>query len=249
MKTSKTFEHSILQLLFYRKPGTTVCPSELLPPKQKKDKKMMDLVREAARALVKKNKIEILQKGKVVTDSNIVGPIRLRLKEEELVYLSRTFDYSLDYKKLDLRKNSELYKVGVKEQGVLLVEPYKSELVPLWRFKTPTIAEKSASAIYQKFLEYKKQEDFPGMDMSRKFLQMGFTRSRRYANHAGGKKYSGAVPLSRKGMSGSHGRELLPFNNDPEKAASAEIFSTYLQKVEEDSEYLFLKIGWKSLFG
>jgi hypothetical protein len=29
-----------------------------------------------------------------------------------------------------------------------------------------------------------------GMDMSRKFLQMGFTRSRRYANHRSGRKYS-----------------------------------------------------------
>ncbi|EOA87658.1 uncharacterized protein SETTUDRAFT_169070 [Exserohilum turcica Et28A] len=27
------------------------------------------------------------------------------------------------------------------------------------------------------------------MDMSRKFLQMGMTRAKRYANHAGGKKY------------------------------------------------------------
>jgi hypothetical protein len=28
------------------------------------------------------------------------------------------------------------------------------------------------------------------MDMARKFLQMGFTRARRYANHASGKKYA-----------------------------------------------------------
>ena len=27
------------------------------------------------------------------------------------------------------------------------------------------------------------------MDMARKFLEMGFTRSRRYANHPSGKKY------------------------------------------------------------
>ena len=40
------------------------------------------------------------------------------------------FDYSLDYKNLDLRKNPELYRVGKGEQGVLLVQPYKSEILP-----------------------------------------------------------------------------------------------------------------------
>ena len=37
--------------------------------------------------------------------------------------------------------------------------------------------------------QYKEQDDFVGMDMARKFLEMGFTRSRRYANHKDGKKY------------------------------------------------------------
>ena len=36
---------------------------------------------------------------------------------------------------------------------------------------------------------YKGKEDFVGMDMCRKFLEMGFTRACRYANHKDGKKY------------------------------------------------------------
>ena len=36
---------------------------------------------------------------------------------------------------------------------------------------------------------YKDVEDFVGMDMCRKFLEMGFTRARRYANRKDGKKY------------------------------------------------------------
>ncbi len=95
--------------------------------------------------------------------------------------MSTKFDYSLDYKNLDLRKNPELYRVGIGEQGVLLVEPYKSEILPHWRFKTPEIAEESSEKIYELFLEYKNQKDFIGMDMARKFLQMGITRARRYA--------------------------------------------------------------------
>jgi hypothetical protein len=51
------------------------------------------------------------------------------------------------------------------------------------------LAEESASAIYKMFLDYRQASDFVGMDMARKFLQMGYTRARRYANHASGKKY------------------------------------------------------------
>ena len=128
-----------------------------------------------------------------------------------------SFDYSLDFEKINFRKNPELYKVGKGEQGVLLVEPYKSEILPYWRFKTPEIAEKSANKIYELYQEYKRANDFVGMDMARKYLQMGWTRSRRYANRKSGKKYDGPVPADKKGQSGSHGRNVLPIDFDSEK--------------------------------
>src|SRR5690606_29543837 len=74
------------------------------------------------------------------------------------------FDYDLDYKNLDLRKHPELYRVGKGEQGVLLVEPYKSEILPHWRFKTPEIAQESCDKISEMFEDYRKQDDFVGMD-------------------------------------------------------------------------------------
>ncbi|KAF2645546.1 hypothetical protein P280DRAFT_465362 [Massarina eburnea CBS 473.64] len=80
------------------------------------------------------------------------------------------------------------YRIGRGETLVLTFEPYKSAILPLWRFKTPAIARKSSQEIYEKFLEYNGQDDFVGMDMCRKFLQMGMTRSKRYANHKGGRK-------------------------------------------------------------
>ncbi len=138
--------------------------------------------------------------------------------------MSKKFDYSLDYKRLDLRKNPELYCVGKGEQGVLMVEPYRTEIVPHWRFKTPEIAAESSAKIYEMFLEYKRQKDFVGMDMARKFLQMGITRARRYANHPSGRKY-------KKGT-----REVIPVGKiDEEKAESARIFSEkyYLAKNDE----------------
>jgi len=147
------------------------------------------------------------------------------------------FDYSLDYKNLNLREQPELYRTGVGEQGVLLVEPYKSEILPFWRFKTPEVAKESSAKIYQLFLGYKKENDFIGMDMARKFLQMGYTRSRRYANHKSGKKYDGPVPDDKKGQSGSHGREQLPKDVDAVKAQSANIFYTVWQKAKDDKLY------------
>ena len=151
--------------------------------------------------------------------------------------MGAAFDYSLDYRQLDLRAHPELYRTGRGEQGVLLVEPYKSEILPHWKFKTPTVAKQSAKVILQLFKAYKKAGDFVGMDMARKFLQMGYTRSRRYANQKTGKKYEGPVPGDKKGQSGAHGRKELPREEDKEKAASAAIFYKAWQKVKEDRVY------------
>ena len=103
----------------------------------------------------------------------------------------KEFDYDLDYKRLDFtdQENRKLYRIGRGEQGVLLVRPYTDDICAHWRFKTPEIAKKSASKIYEMYLIYRDKKDFIGMDMCRKFLEMGFTRSRRYANHRNGKKY------------------------------------------------------------
>ena len=103
----------------------------------------------------------------------------------------KEFDYDLNYKELDFtdEETRKLYRIGRGEQGVLLVRPYTNDICAHWRFKTPEIAKKSAQKIYEMYLDYRDQEDFIGMDMCRKFLEMGFTRSRRYANHRDGKKY------------------------------------------------------------
>ncbi|QNE41169.1 DUF4385 domain-containing protein [Hymenobacter sp. NBH84] len=135
------------------------------------------------------------------------------------------FDYNLDFHHTDFRQHPELYRVGKGEQGVLLVEPYKSEILPHWRFRTPEVAQESSEKIYALFEAYLRDEDFVGADMARKFLQMGYTRARRYANHRGGKKYDGPVPDDKKGQSGAHGRAELPrASEDPTKAEAARIF-------------------------
>jgi hypothetical protein len=137
----------------------------------------------------------------------------------------KKFDYEQDFGSIDFREHPELYQVGKGEQGVLLVEPYKSEILPHWKFKDPDTARKSSKDIYRLFLDYKKKGDFVGMDMARKFLQMGFTRARRYANHPSGRKY-------KKGT-----REILPTEEDPGKAEAARIFYQVYIKAREDADY------------
>jgi hypothetical protein len=149
---------------------------------------------------------------------------------------NRAFNYDLDYSKLDLSLQPHFYRVGIGEQGVLLVEPYKSKILPFWRFKTPEIAQLSAAAIYSRFNFYKNKGDFIGMDMARKFLQMGYTRSRRYANRSTGRKYDS------KG-------NVLPFAQDLLKAESAKIFFKKWKEAESDPVYSFLKKIWKKVLG
>lgn len=139
------------------------------------------------------------------------------------------FDYALAFDRIDFRKRPDLYRIGRGEQGVLLVEPYKSEILPLWRFRTPELARQSSAAILRRFRAYGRKRDFVGMDMARKFLQMGYTRSRRYANHRSGRKYKAGT------------KEVLQREEEAVKAESAKIFYEKWKKVREDKTYLELK--------
>lgn len=159
------------------------------------------------------------------------------------------FDYSLDFKNIDFRNSPELYRLGKGEQGVLLVEPYKSEILPYWRFKTPEIAQESSTKIYQLFLEYLDKDDFIGADMARKFLQMGYTRSRRYANHKSGKKYrTNPQKVKSPKEEIAARKDILPYDVDPIKARSAEIFREKWQQAKVHPKYLQLLARHKETY-
>ncbi|MBA3662283.1 MAG: DUF4385 domain-containing protein [Gammaproteobacteria bacterium] len=140
---------------------------------------------------------------------------------------------------IDYRIHPHAYRVGKGEQGVLLCEPYKSEIGPHWRFKTPEIALKSSKKILALFRAYLKKKEFVGADMARKYLQMGYTRARRYANYAGGVKYNKKknYKLLKKGT------------GDPLKIESAQIFYTAWQVAEQTALYKKMKREWRHQFG
>lgn len=153
----------------------------------------------------------------------------------------RSFPYTLPYKRLNLRAEPHLYRPGKGEQGVLMVEPYKSELLPHWKFKDVKSAEASSTELRRRFHAYLNEEDFVGADMARKFIQMGFTRARRYANHKGGRKYE-------MNGDGSRGRELPRSDEDPVKAQSAQIFKDVLEKVKIDKRYVKLQQAFEAKY-
>ncbi|EII2332898.1 DUF4385 domain-containing protein [Salmonella enterica] len=148
----------------------------------------------------------------------------------------KPFNYQQDFSSIDFRQQPELYQVGRGEQGVLLVEPYKSEILPFWRYKDEASAMKSAEQIYQLFEAYRQQDDFVGMDMARKFIQMGYTHARRYANYKGGKKYAEDGSLNTRG-------------NDPIKAAAATVFKGWWDKIRQDEDYLKRKRQHQARWG
>ena len=127
------------------------------------------------------------------------------------------------------------YRIGRGERGVLTYEPYKSYLMPRWRFRTVQIARTSSDTLWNIFLEFYQQKDFVGMDMTRKFIQMGMTRSKRYANYKGGRKY---VDGKEKGnmiqkSKGHNGRE--------EKEEASRIFREVWERCRSHEGYLELK--------
>ena len=149
----------------------------------------------------------------------------------------KEFDYDLDYKRLDFtdEETRKLYRIGRGEQGVLLVRPYTDDICAHWRFKTPEIAVESSNHIFGMYLDYRDEKDFIGMDMCRKFLEMGFTRSRRYANHRDCKKYKNGKVLPQE-----------PDHATCDFAKSAKIFKKVRDIVAKNKTYVTMRKEWRS---
>lgn len=133
-------------------------------------------------------------------------------------------------KDANYRKSPEKYweiecqKRTYNELGVLRVKPYKSEILPYWKFKTTSEAKKSAKKIFEIYKRYKSKKDHVGMDMARKYLQMGYTRSMRYYYHSDGVKYD------KKG-------NIRSYDYNKQKKKSAREFQKYFKKVTQDKDY------------
>ena len=127
----------------------------------------------------------------------------------------KEFDYELPYGTLDFtdEETRKLYRIGRGEQGVLLVRPYTNDICAHWRFVNET-ALTNLLIKYTRCSVTTSPEKISLGWTCRKFLEMGFTRARRYANHPSGKKYDAEGNITPQ--SASHAT--------CEKARSARIF-------------------------
>ena len=87
------------------------------------------------------------------------------------------------------------------------------------------------------FYDFLDINDFVGADMAKKYLHMGFTRARRYANHRDGKKYN-------------DDGTIIPQEPDAltcDKSISARIFYACWKEARENEKYLTLKKNHKKM--
>jgi hypothetical protein len=78
----RALERSVLDLLARRAGGATICPSEAARAVGGEDeadwRPLMEPARAAARRLVARGEVEVLQRGRVVDPSTARGPLRVR---------------------------------------------------------------------------------------------------------------------------------------------------------------------------
>lgn len=140
-------------------------------------------------------------------------------------------DWSLDYS-----DNPEKYVIGRGQFGVLKYEPYKSEMLQFWRYADKEAAEEAAPEIFERFQQYLNKREFPGADMAKKFLHMGFTRSMRYAKYPGGKKYD-----DDGNERTAHGPDTTGSWADADKREAACVYKRYWDRARNNIEYQSLK--------
>ncbi|WP_273835235.1 DUF4385 family protein [Halococcus sp. PRR34] len=147
---------------------------------------------------------------------------------------------------LDFRAHPERHEIGRGEKGVFKIEPYKSELLGLWGYTDREAADESGEAIYERYLKYRAAGEFPGMDMARKYLQMGYTRAMRYARYPGGQKY-----VDSEAQRASDGERAKPASSGEKRERehwaahdnreAALVYEVWWNRVENDDEYQRLK--------
>ena len=146
-----------------------------------------------------------------------------------------TFDYSLDFSTIVSESNlNSTGSVGA-SRGYFSWNPTRVKYCLIGNSKRHKWLATQLVRSIRCFSTIKHKTTL-GMDMARKFLQMGYTRSRRYANHKSGRKYAAKT------------KELLPREEDHDKALSAQIFYQSWQKAGTDKKYLQLRNQHRKLY-
>jgi hypothetical protein len=149
--------------------------------------------------------------------------------------------YPLPTPALDSTAIRYSYEIGRGETGVLTFEPYKCQILPYWAFRTVQVARNSSEILWAIFESYVERKDFVGADMTRKFIQMGMTRARRYANHRGGRKYAKDTGDKLDKWTGGSEEDV---RRRREKEEASEIFKLVWRRCIQNEGYRKLKQEW-----
>lgn len=103
------------------------------------------------------------------------------------------------------------------------------------------VARNSSEILWGFFESYVERKDFVGADMTRKFIQMGMTRARRYANHKGGRKYAKDTGDKLEKWAGGSEEDV---RKRREKEEASEIFKAVWKRCIEDERFKSLKKDW-----
>lgn len=157
------------------------------------------------------------------------------------------FDHEKFKNKLSTKYNFQ------SEVGVLSYN-YSKKISKIWSFKDPDNAKISSNKIYDTYLALERkvynqiQENVRPdyiiyniikADICRKFLLMGYTRSMRYFYHRTGRKWG------QKTVNGKKSYYILPFDYDPAKKVSADIFKVKYNNIMASSNYLKMRQWYK----
>ncbi len=132
----------------------------------------------------------------------------------------------------DIRRS---YRIRGRGTGHMSIEPYRSHLNCMWRFQTVAQARQSANDLWNRFLDYKEHEDFIGMDMALKFIQMGMMCAQQIEDLRHGSTRDAEEALGE--ISPEHKRAELT-------SEAALIFKAAFDKIRHHPGYLESKAGF-----
>ncbi|GAB7356665.1 hypothetical protein MBLNU459_g7381t1 [Dothideomycetes sp. NU459] len=163
-----------------------------------------------------------LQSRFIVADVfDLAGPLEELHGKIDIIQIGlflHQFDWADQKKALE-----HVVRISKPSKGSMVVGRQVGSLIP---------ARRSSQLLWDQFQQFAEHKDFVGMDMTRKFIQMGMTRAKRYANHKGGRKYDD----DKKVLPQSENHED---KNDKEEASR--IFREMWERCRSDPVYLRLK--------
>lgn len=132
---------------------------------------------------------------------------------------------------INVKEHPELYIVDNNLKGIYSFEPYKSELLPLFKYKSVKGAKRSIDKLKYRFNKYLENQDFIGCNLTLKYLKAGYIFSQRYSRYENGRRYE----------DGEEKEPLKIKDRDKEKMEITRMYKKVWEEVRSSEDYKKLK--------